>query len=156
VPCAEDLLIHSITHLMHEGELHNGLRDLHDIDGMVRQFGGDRQFWTRLGTAALGNDLAVPVARGLALARQIFGSPVPEGRIQSLNASAAHGWAGSTLHRLYLSALTAPCERPPTAVSSLSLSVVYLRGHWLRMRPWPLTRHLATKAWKGIADARSR
>lgn len=68
-PCPEDLLVHCLTHLMHEGELHNGLRDLHDADQMLRSFAPVAGFWERLQAVAAGNDLAGPVALGVAARR---------------------------------------------------------------------------------------
>ena len=35
-PC--DLVIHSATHLFHEGELRNGLRDLLDLQSLISEF----------------------------------------------------------------------------------------------------------------------
>ena len=72
VPSPEDLLIHSITHLVHEGELHNGLRDLVDIDTMLRGFPAHEGFWQRFTEAVAQHGLAQPVAFGLALAQRFF------------------------------------------------------------------------------------
>jgi hypothetical protein len=79
VPAPEDLLAHSLTHLMHEGELHNGLRDLHDVDEMARRFGADPSFWPRFAQTVRDNDLARPVGLGLYLARLVFDAPMPDG-----------------------------------------------------------------------------
>ena len=77
VPAPEDLLVHSITHLVHEGELHNGLRDLHDIHTMLQRFGAEPGFWQRLQASGAGNDLAGPLLLGLRLVQAVFESPVP-------------------------------------------------------------------------------
>ncbi len=142
VPCPEDLLVHSLTHLMHEGELHNGLRDLHDADEMARVFGADPQFWERLTRRAAGNDLAAPVGLGLALARRTFGAPVPDRVIAALLPGGVPGW----LWPVYRRAL-APSDGPVDALASLA---VYARAHALRMPPPMLVRHLAIKAWRGL------
>src|SRR6516164_6797789 len=47
-----DMVLHSACHLFHEGELDNGLRDLIDLDGLLRHFGNDPAFWDRLGARA--------------------------------------------------------------------------------------------------------
>ncbi|MCK7493540.1 MAG: nucleotidyltransferase family protein [Comamonadaceae bacterium] len=43
-----DLLLHSAAHLFHEGEFGNALRDLFDLDSLVRHHGGDAAYWDRL------------------------------------------------------------------------------------------------------------
>ena len=43
-----EMLLHSATHLFHEGGLENGLRDLFDLDSMFRYFGDDPEFWNAL------------------------------------------------------------------------------------------------------------
>jgi hypothetical protein len=148
VPCPEDLLIHSITHLMHEGELHNGLRDLHDIDRMVRMFSAGAPFWPRLVSMAAGNDLALPVAHGLHLAKRLFGTPVPDDVMAHLVPGYAERRSAHLLSRIYLSALQSPQWAHRSMWARTAHGAIYVRGHWLRMPPWLLFRHLAIKAWK--------
>ena len=133
MPCPEDLLIHSLTHLMHEGELHNGIRDLHDVDEMARVFGAQAGFWDRLAARAAGNDLALPVAYGLTLARQV---------IDRLHPGPRPRW----LWPLYRRAL----DPAQGAAGRLAAFVVYVRAHALRMPTPLLLRHLAIKAWRGM------
>ncbi|MDE2147299.1 MAG: nucleotidyltransferase family protein, partial [Burkholderiales bacterium] len=142
----EDLLMHSITHLMHEGELHNGLRDLHDIHGMVAAFASTPGFWQRLVRQAAGNDLAPPVAAGLVLAHRTFGTKVPPDVLSELDAAA--GWRRSAVAWAYGIALRHPSPRHRPWWACAAHGALYLRGHWLRMRPSQLMRHLAVKSWK--------
>jgi hypothetical protein len=146
VPSPEDLMIHSLVHLMHEGELHNGLRDLHDVDEMARRFGADPGFWPRLVERAAGNDLAGPVALGLSLARHVFGTRVPPETITSLHPAPVPRWLWP-VYRRALDASSAPLD----ALASL---LVYVRSHALRMPPGLLTRHLLIKAWRGLLPER--
>lgn len=151
VPAPEDLLIHSVTHLVHEGELHNGLRDLHDIDGMAREFGRDPAFWTRLVDNAAGNDLAGPLLLGLRLACAVFNSPVPASALARLQAAAAPRWRRGWLPAVYGQALRPPTRAEAGALARLARTAVYVRSHALRM-PLPLLlRHLSIKAWKDLS-----
>jgi hypothetical protein len=150
VPCPEDLLIHSITHLMHEGELHNGLRDLHDIDRMVLMFSAEARFWPRLVSVAAGNDLALPVAHGLHLARRLFGTPVPDEVLAHLVPGYAGRRSARFLSRIYLSALQSPQVAHRSTWARAAHGAVYVRGHWLRMPPGQLGRHLAIKTWRSV------
>lgn len=150
VPAPEDLLIHSVTHLVHEGELHNGLRDLHDIDGMLRSFGRDAAFWARLSEGAAGNDLAGPLLLGLRLARAVFDSPVPEATLAVLDRAASPRWRRPWLPAVYAQALRPPTRGDVGARAAAARGAVYLRSHALRMPMPMLVRHLSIKAWKGL------
>lgn len=152
VPCPEDLVIHSITHLVHEGELSNGLRDLQDIDVMLRRFGQTDGFWTRLSDYASGNDLARPVALGLQLVRSVFGTTIPA----EVSSSLAKGEQPKAMSRwlawAYGRALAPPAHDAAGPDFALARSLIYLRAHSLRMPPTQLARHLAIKAWKGLRE----
>ena len=150
VPAAEDLLIHSMTHLVHEGELNNGLRDLHDIDSLLRQFGPTTGFWARLVEHAAGNDLAGPVALGLQLARTVFDSPVNADALSVLTAAAGATWRRPWLPAVYVHALRPQSASDNDFRAGLARSVIYVRSHALRMPAHLLLRHLTIKAWKGL------
>lgn len=141
VPAPEDLLAHSLTHLMHEGELHNGLRDLHDVHEMARTFAEDPGFWSRFAVAVEGNDLARPVGLGLHLARLVFDSPIPDDLVPRLLGGPPPAW----LTPVYRRAL----GLQPAWQAAAQL-LVYVRAHALRM-PWPLLiRHLSVKVWHRV------
>lgn len=143
-PCPEDLLVHCLTHLMHEGELQNGLRDLYDADQMLRRFAGEAGFWERLQAVAAGNDLAAPVALGLRLVARFFDTPLPATLVESLEASLAPSKRWSR----WLPAYEAALLEPSTGWhSAWARQLVYLRSHALRMPAGLLIRHLARKAW---------
>ena len=146
VPTPQDLVIHSITHLVHEGELGNGLRDLYDIDCMLRQFGPVPGFWEALQRDAIGNDLAYPVALGLRLAQRVWGTAVPSALMAALQRA---GKVPSTLlMATYDRALApAPGSAPDVGVA-LSRWLLYVRSHALRMPLRLIIPHLVRKAWK--------
>lgn len=147
IPSPEDLLIHSLTHALHEGELHNVLRDLHDAAQMMRQFSGVAGFWDRLHAVAAGNDLAGPVALGLQLTARFFGAPLPQSVAAALEASGpgVRGWL--RWRRRYETALLAPMSGPVEARVAWARFRLYVRAHALRMPTGLLVRHLARKAW---------
>lgn len=150
VPAPEDLVVHSITHLVHEGELHNGLRDLHDIHAMLQRFGSEPNFWGRLLASGAGNDLAGPLLLGLRLVQAVFESPVPAEVLARLDAEAAPRWRRSWLPSVYAAALRPANEEGAGAREAAARFAIYLRSHALRM-PLPLlARHLSIKAWKGL------
>lgn len=145
VPRPTHLLIHSIVHLLHEGELHNGLRDLFDIDGLVRAFGDDA-FWAKVVEASDELDLAQPVHFGLRLAHYVIGTPVPAGVFASFEKTDRLTRASRGLQLLYRQALQRNVEENPGLFPEIAAFGIYIRAHWLRMPPHLLLRHLAYKA----------
>ncbi len=150
VPAPEDLLVHSITHLVHEGELHNGMRDLHDIHSMLQRFGPTPGFWSRLLASGAGNDLAGPLLLGLRLVQAVFDSTVPEDVRATLAAQAAPRWRRRWLLPVYARALRPSTDEGVGAAEAAARLAIFVRSHALRM-PMPLLlRHLSIKAWKGL------
>jgi hypothetical protein len=150
VPALQDMLVHSLVHLVHEGEFHNGLRDLVDIDGLIASGAGQSDFWQRVSAAALGNELAEPVRLGLLLARECVGTPVPEALLRELapgQPPQLSRWHAAMLPRaLYSHALREPLPRR----DRWARQAAYWRAHALRMPPHLLAVHLARKAWLSL------
>ena len=146
-----DMLLHSATHLFHEGEFNNGLRDLFDLDALLRSFAktGDAasNFWQELPRRATVLGLQRPLFYALRYCAAWLGTPVP---VQVQAAVAGFGPGAPVLALMdacYARALKpqhASCDGPGPRVARLAL---YLRSHWLRMPPHLLVRHLARKAW---------
>jgi hypothetical protein len=144
LPAPEDLVIHSLLHLVHEGELHHGLRDLCDVDRLLRAFAAsEADFWSRFEQAALTQGLAAPLLLGLSLLRQEFATPLPETLLQRLRDAAGRApsrWLLALYHR-------AMHAMAPGARAGLASWLLYVRSHALRMPMGLLLRHLLTKAW---------
>ena len=147
IPSREDLVIHSMTHLVHEGELHNGLRDLYDIDGMLRSFSVDPSFWVRLTNFSVTNDLASHVLFGLTLVQMVFSTPVPAQVLAELSANSGHATPSGWLKVIYAKALPADRAEGATTIASIARSFIYVRAHAMRMPVHMLARHLLFKAW---------
>jgi hypothetical protein len=145
IPAAEDLLIHSLTHLVHEGEPNNGLRDLIDIDAMLRAYPArDAQFWARFESAVHGHGLQMPVAFGLRLVACELATPLPP-TLLAAERAAQPEWLLTAFRRT----LHAVARRAvPQAAAPWSSFAIFVRGHALRMPPGLLLRHLLTKAWR--------
>ena len=130
-----DMIVHAAAHLIADGDLAGGLRNLWDIDRLLRQFGAaDADFWASLDARARHHQLAGPVRRALRLAHQLYATPIPAGwRVRR---------PADGLFRARLVARNAWGQER----RSLLRFAFYLRGHWLRMPPLMLARHLWTKA----------
>lgn len=136
---AIDMLLHSATHLFHEGELPNGFRDLLDIDALYRRLAALPDFPASLHTRAKELELTEPLALALRYAHRLLGTPSDKP-------------AGSTprqkmLDWMYLRALHPHHPLLDTAGAPAARLGLYIRAHWLRMPPHLLARHLGRKAW---------
>ncbi|HEY0011484.1 MAG TPA: nucleotidyltransferase family protein [Allosphingosinicella sp.] len=131
----EDMIVHAAAHLFADGDMAGGLRNLWDIDRLVREFAArDASFWDRLAQRAKLHQLGRAVARALRLTHSLYGTPVDaafEGRhfsdaLFEARLLARNGWGQPTRRALRFA--------------------FYVRSHWMRMPPLMLARHLWTKA----------
>ncbi|MEZ5567663.1 MAG: nucleotidyltransferase family protein [Halioglobus sp.] len=142
----QDMLIHSATHLFHEGEFHHGLRDLWDIDRMLRDFPThDADFWSGLVIRARELDLQDSLFHGLVYAQRVFGTPVPD-EVMAATRTAARRLRGPLMDFLFLRAFRPAQPGCQLAFTSLALNLLYLRSHYLRMPLYLLVPHLIRKA----------
>lgn len=143
-----DMLLHSAAHLFQEGELENGLRDLFDLDGLLRDFGQDPQFWIDLVPRALTLGLTRPLFYGLRYTSMLLGTVVPAEVMSASQALGPQGLLLSLMDACYSRALQpmhSSCERRGSWSARLAL---YIRSHWLRMPLHLLCYHLMRKALK--------
>ena len=133
--CPADMVIHAAAHLFADGDLAGGLRNLWDIDRLVREFAAEPGFSRSLDARARLHQLHGPVARALRLAKSLYATPVDPkiagrprltDRLFETRLLARNSW-GQERKRAHRFAF-------------------YIRGHWLRMPPLMLARHLWTKA----------
>ena len=141
-----DMVLHSATHLFHNEELGEGLRDLTDLDSLLREFGTDAGFWSTLVDRGTELDLALPLHYALRYTTRILNTPVPP----AVTDAAAHAAGRSSLMPV-MDSLFARALRPDHPGSDdrftpMARKLLYVRAHWLRMPPLLLIRHLATKA----------
>ncbi|MGA9581641.1 MAG: nucleotidyltransferase family protein [Allosphingosinicella sp.] len=128
-----DMIVHSAAHLFADGDLAGGLRNLWDIDRLLREFAErDSDFEPALHERATRHGLLQAVGRSVRLARHLYGTPVDWGQLTAADALyrrrllARDGWGRQ--------------RRPLTRLG------FYVRSHWLRMPPAMLARHLWVKA----------
>ncbi len=135
-----DMVVHAVAHLLADGDLAGGLRNLWDIDRLVREHGTTKAYWVTLKERAKRHGLEKHVARALRLCHHIFETSVDQdvaGKVRQADMLyagrllARNGWGQETRDPLRLA--------------------FYIRSHWLRMPPLMLARHLWTK-WRKRAD----
>lgn len=140
-----DMIIHSAVHLFHDGDMVNGLRDLLDLDGLIRHCVAGPVTWSNLLQRSEELGAARPVFYALRYSNQLLETPVPT---QSLDASKIRGPGWLTLwimDRLVPAALIPPHPDFKSRRRAFSRWLLYLRSHYLRM-PWHLLiPHLVRK-----------
>jgi hypothetical protein len=145
---APDMVIHSATHLFFDGEFNHGLRDMVDLDRLLRDFGRDPAFWVSLPGRAAQLELARPLFYALRYARMLFDTPVPAAALTEVDRL---GRPGAILLKL-MDAMFERTLLPPHASASerwngTARFCLYVRGNWLRMPLLMLVRHLLHKAF---------
>lgn len=142
-----DMVIHSATHLFHEGEFHHGLRDLWDLDRMLRDFPiRQPDFWEHLVTRAEALDLVGPLFHGINYVQQVFETPVP-GNVIKAASSRGRVLRKPLMDFLFLRAFRPDHPLCKLPLTGLALYLLYVRSHYLRMPLYLLLPHLARKAW---------
>lgn len=127
-----DMLVHAAAHLLADGDLAGGMRNLWDIHCLL----GDGEV-EGLAERARRHGLSAAMARAARLSHALYGTEVPP------------EWRRRTpLDRLYLHRLTAR-DGWGRQTARLTRLGFYVRSHWLRMPPLMLARHLWTKYRKG-------
>ncbi|MEZ5501992.1 MAG: nucleotidyltransferase family protein [Halioglobus sp.] len=144
---SHDMVIHSATHLFHEGEFHHGLRDLWDLDRMLRYFPlRDPDFWKVLVSRAMELELLGSLFHGLNYAQQVFSTPIPNDVMVQ-----AGSWSmllrKPIMDFLFLRAFRPDHPACALPLTGLALNMLYVRSHFLRMPLYLLLPHLARKAW---------
>jgi Uncharacterised nucleotidyltransferase len=133
---AEDMVIHSVAHLFADGDLAGGLRNLWDIDQLIREHSLIEGYWQRLRESALHHGLMPHLSRALRLSRHLYETPVEDWL----------AWQPQRSDVYYVGRLLARNGWGQETRKPLRLAF-YVRSHWIRMPPFKLARHLWTK-WR--------
>jgi Uncharacterised nucleotidyltransferase len=134
----QDRLLHAVAHLFADGDLAGGLRNLWDIDRLIREDGEAADYWETLAERARRHGLAGHLARALRLTRHLYATPVDAGIAGKAHFTdiayvarliARNGWGQET--------------------AWIVRQAFYIRSHWVRMPPLMLARHLWVKWRRG-------
>lgn len=146
---APDMLLHTATHLFHDGEIRGGLKDLLDIDGLIAAHRTTPDYWPRLLDRATRLQLGRPLYYALRFSSELLGASVPDDILAQ--ARRVHG-PGTAIERV-IATLVPPVIAPAASTqgkTGLAGSLLYVRSHWLRMPPGLLTGHLTRKLIRRI------
>ena len=131
-----DMVCHCAAHLIADGDLAGGMRNLWDFHSLCEEFAAaDPDFWSALRFRAGVHNLCRPVERAARLAHALYGTEVP-----------AEQRRLTITDRWFLTCLTARDSFGRDGRWGVRFAF-YLRSHWMRMPPMMLARHLWTK-WR--------
>ena len=142
----EDQIAHACVHVFVDSNLADRLRDVVDLDGLLRQFAAQPGFWVRLCARAAELGLGRGVWYGLRYASLLVATPVPDFVWERMAAHAPGAIVRGFMDWLVANALAPlPLERSPPIAARLARGLANLRYFWIRM-PLPiLLRHAAVK-----------
>jgi hypothetical protein len=146
VPCIEDLILHSATHLFHEGEWGHGLRDLVDLDALLRHGMGREGWWEGLWRRAEQLHLTAHLALATRYAHVLLGTPVPSQMLETSRRSLSF-LLWPLRDAMFLRGFSTAHPACRLRGSTFAEFVLYVRSHALRMPLHLLLPHLAYKAW---------
>lgn len=142
-----DMVLHAMTHLFMNDDMAHALRDLSDLDLLMRHFSNsDPGFWTGLVDRAQRLGLARLLAYGVECSRSLLATPVPHACIEACRRHEP-SWPLSALMRsIWFASVRSPSPADMPLGGRLAHGALYVRGHYLKM-PLPLLiRHLTVKA----------
>jgi hypothetical protein len=137
-----DLILHSATHLFHEGEWAHGLRDLVDLDALLRHFASQPDFMSNLYRRAITLDLTQPLHHALHCTRALLNTPLNE-----LGVEPDKNTPGNKLvQQLFMHGFASAHPDLSKPGARIALLALYIRSHGLRMPMHQLLPHLWHKA----------
>ncbi len=146
-PC--DMILHSAAHLFLDGEFVNGLRDLSDIDLLLREFSQkDSRFWTRLLHRAAEMKLTRPLFYALRYTRRMLKTPVPRRAVVAAEFYSPGRRMARIMDALFERALMPDIPDVNDRWTPLARRLLLMRSHWLKMPPALLAYHTFRKSVK--------
>jgi Uncharacterised nucleotidyltransferase len=148
-----DMLLHSAAHLFHEGEFDNGLRDLFDLDSLLRHFGKEPSFWPQLTLRAKELGLTRPLYYALRSTRELLRTPIPAQTMEASSEGRPAEPLASLMHGLFERVLQPQHASVDSIGATAARLALYVRSHWLRMPAHLLAYHLGRKVLLGMTKS---
>jgi hypothetical protein len=145
--------LHAAAHVFADSDCVSRLRDLVDLDALVREAGVEAGYWEMLFDEAKRAGLERPLWYGLDVCRRWLATPLPEVAVawMATRAPAAPVRLGM---RVALDRTLAPPspDRRRDWLRSLAARLLFLRYLWLRMPVKLLAYHSVRKALRSVRD----
>ncbi len=141
-------MLHTATHLFADGDLAGGLREVIDLDALLRHF--DRTepgFWGRLVPRSEELHLQRPLFYALRFCRRVLDTPVPAS-VKKASSIGRPGWPATPIMEKLAARALLPETEGRAWDTEMALWFLYVRSHWMRMPPWLLVQHLTRKTFR--------
>lgn len=144
-PC--DMVLHSVAHLLQEGQFTTGLRDLLDIRDLLVHFGRDPAFGPRLLQRATQLGLTTPLYYAWKLASVLLAMPSAPEFAERIGHCAPRWPQRRLMLRLLATVMLGNDPAGTQRGETCARLLLYVRSHWMRMPWYQILPHLARKAW---------
>lgn len=141
-----DMVLHSACHLFLDGEFDKGLRDLVDLDALLRHFGAAAAFWPDLLARSQELGMQRVLFYALRYAGRLLATPIPAGLEATLASAAPPAWQLRWMDAIFERALRPDHSSCADRFTGAARRWLYLRAHWMRMPTHLLLMHLTVKA----------
>ena len=143
-----DMVIHAAVHAFQEGEIDGSLRDIIDIDGLLRRFSEtSSDFWTRLLDRAKQLGQTRPLYYASHYSHEILDTPIPDEMVKPIRKMGPGLFARSFMDATVFRALAPPTYELRPFSARFSSLFLYARSHYGRMPLNLLIPHLWHKAF---------
>jgi hypothetical protein len=141
-----DMVLHSAAHAFQDGDLTRGLRDVVDMDDLLSHFSATySSFWEQLAYRADELELSRPLYYALRYSKFYLQTPVPA-CVSEHSKAWRPAWPASHLMDAIVDRVITAGPWDKDLILKISRRLLYVRAHWLRMRPHLLIPHLLRKA----------
>ena len=137
-PC--DMVLHCAVHLFNDSVFDRALRDLVDLDLLLRGFGETPDFWMDLVRRADALGLGRPLYYALRYTTRLLSTPIPAAVIEATRSFAPA--MPFLMDAVFDRGLRAEHATARDRLTALSMAFLYARGHWLRLPLYLLIPHL--------------
>jgi hypothetical protein len=153
VLCPQDQMLHAIVHLVYDSDFVGRLRDLLDIDALFRRLPlSDHAARQALVERARLHGMEKPLHLAAQLCRAWFDTPGCDALVTEV-AAAASGLYGRAIVAMANRVLGPANSRDGSDRSARTAALLLeARSHWLRMPPWLLAYHTASKGVRSLAQ----
>lgn len=148
-----DMVLHSASHLFWDGEFENALRDLTDLDLLLREFSNKNvNFWIELLNRADRLGLGKPLFYALRYLKHFLRTPIPKEIIHFSDIYGPGVFKTRLMDFLFMQAIKPHHLSCQTYLTAFACWLLYIRSHYLRMPWYLLIPHLTRKAWMRLTD----
>ena len=149
----EALILHSATHLFHEGEFDKALRDLIDLNLLLVQYIKNKQSIKQLLKISNDTGLGQQLFYAIRYVNKLSPLNVSAGEMSALNKYSPGQCKVRILDFCFSAIFTPNHSSCATWKKSLAALILYWRGHLLRMPLRLLTPHLVRKFIMRLRDS---